>query len=77
MLCICENETSSIYLNERILSDGAGNTLVAQAGKVLGTIRNLKGSYGTAHRKSVSQYKGNVFGGILKVKKLLDTTVTD
>ena len=71
MLCICENETSSIYLNERILSDGAGNTLVAQAGKVLGTIRNLKGSYGTAHRKSVSQYKGNVFWWDSKSKKVI------
>ena len=71
MLCICDNETSSIYLNERILSDGAGNSLVAASGKVLGTVRNLKGSYGTADRKSVVQYKGNVFWWDSKTKNIV------
>ena len=71
MLCICENETSSIYLNERIITDGAGNSLVAQAGKVLGTVRNLKGSFGTTHRKSVAQYKGSVFWWDSKSKKAI------
>ena len=61
MLAICERETVTLYLNESVLNDVNGNSFVATSDKVIGTVRNLKGSFGTSNKRSVVQYQGNVY----------------
>jgi len=61
MLAICERETSSLYLGEVVLNDVNGSNAVSTSDLVIGTVRNLKGSYGTTSKKSVVGYQGNVY----------------
>ena len=71
VLAICEKETSSLYLNERIVVDGAGNSLIASSGQFLGSIRNLKGGYGCKDVKSIVQFRGNVYWWDSNKKKVI------
>ena len=71
VLAICENETSSLYLNENIIVDGGGSSLIASSGKFLGSIRNLKGGYGCQDVKSIKEYRGNVYWWDSKKKKVI------
>ena len=71
VLAISEKETSSLYLNERIVVDGAGNSLIASSGQFLGSIRNLKGGYGCKDIKSIVQYRGNVYWWDSNKKKVV------
>ena len=71
VLALCDDETSSIYLNENIIVDGGGNSLIASSGKFLGSIRNLKGGFGCTEIKSVVQHKGNVYWWDNKKKKVI------
>lgn len=62
MLAVCANETSSIYLNEARITDSTGATqFFASSTDVIGTINNLKGSFGTANPESVIEFRGNVY----------------
>jgi hypothetical protein len=61
MLAICETETSSIYLGETRLVDNAGAAILATSGAVIGTINNLRGSYGTVNPESVAVDEGRVY----------------
>lgn len=62
MLAICENETSSVYLGETQIVDSSGATqFFASATGVIGTINNLKGSFGTINPESVTEFRGNVY----------------
>lgn len=62
MLAICTNETSSIYLNESRITDSTGATqFFASSTDVIGTINNLKGSFGTTNPESVVEFRGNVY----------------
>jgi hypothetical protein len=62
MLAVCTNETSSIYLNEARITDSTGTTqFFASSLDVIGTINNLKGSFGTVNPESVIEFRGNVY----------------
>jgi hypothetical protein len=61
MLAISESETSSIYLQETRLVDNAENAIIATSASVIGTINNLKGSFGTMNPESVYAEEGKVF----------------
>lgn len=62
MLAVCTNETSSIYLNEARITDSTGATqFFASSLDVIGTINNLKGSFGTVNPESVIEFRGNVY----------------
>ena len=71
VLALCDDETSSIYLNESIVVDGAGNSLIASSGKFLGSIRNLKGGFGCSDNDSVVEYRGNVYWWDQNKKKVV------
>jgi len=62
MLAICNNETASIYLGETRILDNTGTTqFIASSSDVIGTINNLKGSFGTINPESVTEFRGNVY----------------
>lgn len=61
MLGIGRNETASMYLGETQVIDSEGTlSLTASSAGVIGTINNLKGSFGTVHPESVKEYQGVV-----------------
>lgn len=60
LLAICERETTSIYINEAIISGTGGDAFTGANTSVIGTVRNLKGGYGTTSKRSVVQYGGMV-----------------
>ena len=61
MLCICNNETFSIYLGETQLVSQTGNAYIAVSNGVIGTINVMKGNFGTTNPESVINYLGDVF----------------
>lgn len=61
MLAICERETASLYIGESVLSGTTGDGFVSSVQSVIGTVRNLKGGFGSSHRRSVVQYAGNIY----------------
>ena len=61
MLAICERETASLYIGEAVLSGTTGDGFVSTTQSVIGTVRNLKGGFGSSHRRSVVQYAGNIY----------------
>jgi len=61
MLAIHVNKAASIYIGEVVFSDTAGSATVSTSDKVLGSIRMLKGDYGTVNPESVVAYDGLVF----------------
>lgn len=61
MLAICERETASLYIGESVLSGTTGDGFVSSIQSVIGTVRNLKGGYGSSHRRSIVQYAGNIY----------------
>lgn len=63
MLAVCKHSICSIYLGETQVSDSSGATrFFAQSTGVIGTINDLKISYGTVHPESVVGWRGLVFG---------------
>ena len=71
MLAICERETASLYIGESVLSGTTGDGFVSSVQSVIGTVRNLKGGFGSSHRKSVVQYAGNIYFWDNNKKKVL------
>jgi hypothetical protein len=61
MLAICERETASLYIGEAVLSGTTGDGFVSSIQSVIGTVRNLKGGFGSSHRRSIVQYAGNIY----------------
>jgi len=61
MLAICSNATSSIYIGESQIVDNYEDSVLAVSNNVIGTIRTLKGGYGTQNPESVKVLNGNVF----------------
>lgn len=63
MLSIGSNSICSIYLGETQVSDASGQTkFFAQSDGVVGTINDLKVSYGSIHPESIVGYRGMVYG---------------
>lgn len=61
MLAIGEDETASLYLGEVQVVGSDSNAFLASSPNVVGTVNVLKGSFGTTHPESVSEYRGNVY----------------
>jgi len=61
MLAIGANGTSSIYLGETQVSDTEGTAFFSKSEGVIGTIRPLKGRFGTVNPESVAEVDGRVF----------------
>lgn len=55
VLAICEQETNSIYIGERLITNNDGSTSLAVSDKVIGSIQPLQGSRGSKHRRSISK----------------------
>jgi hypothetical protein len=61
MLSIGTNNTFSMYLGETQIVDNSEQTLLATSGKIIGTIRDLRGGYGTNHPESVAENDGRAY----------------
>jgi len=61
MLAIGEDETASLYLGEVQVVGSDSNAFLASSPNVIGTVNVLKGSFGTTHPESVTEYRGNVY----------------
>lgn len=62
MLAICGGgSTASIYLSENTLISDTGDSVVAQANSVIGSVHELKGDFGTLNPESVIELRGNVY----------------
>lgn len=61
MLAISENETASMYIDEAVLAGSQGDRIVGLSSKVIGSVQNLRGSYGCLHAESVVENNGNVY----------------
>jgi hypothetical protein len=61
LLCVCENNSFTIYVNQVVYNDVRGRTTVAVAEDVLGSFRTLKGDYGTKNPESFGWKDGQVF----------------
>lgn len=61
LLAICERETNSIYIGERLITNNDGSTSLAVSDSVVGSVQPLQGSRGCFHRKSIAKdQSGNV-----------------
>lgn len=61
MLCICTDQTSSLYIEEVQQYGSNQQTTLTVFADVIGTINVLKGNYGTNNPESVIEYRGLVF----------------
>jgi hypothetical protein len=61
LLAICENDTSSIYLDETRVSFQATNSFAISSRDVIGDVRTPRRGFGTLHPESVFEYNGHVF----------------
>jgi len=62
MLAICSGPTTaSMYLGENTLISQTGDTVIAQANTVVGSIHELKGGFGTLNPESVVEFRGNIY----------------
>lgn len=62
MLAICSGPTTaSIYLGENTLISQTGDSVVAQGTSVIGSIHELKGSFGTLNPESVVEFRGSIY----------------
>lgn len=62
MLAICSGPTTaSIYLGENTLISQTGDSVIAQANTVIGSIHELKGGFGTLNPESVVEFRGNIY----------------
>lgn len=61
LLCICEQESLSIYLGETQIVDNEGGQVVGSTQRVIGTIRGMAGGFGTKHPESVVVSEGRAW----------------
>lgn len=57
LLCLCEREAVSLYIEEALLTDNAGNSQVTKSTSVIGNHRVLFGGYGTENPESFVRHK--------------------
>lgn len=61
LLAICERETNSIYVGERLVTNNDGSSSLAISDAVIGSIQPLQGSHGSKHKRSIAKdQNGNV-----------------
>lgn len=62
LLAVCERETNSIYVGERIVTNNDGSTSLLASDSVIGSVQPLLGNRGCQHKQSISKDQaGNVF----------------
>lgn len=62
MLAICSGPTTaSVYLGENTLISQTGDSVVAQANTVIGSVHELKGDFGTMNPESVVELRGDIY----------------
>lgn len=61
ILAICKNSTHSVYVGVRMIQSPDGTNQIVQSSDVLGSIRELAGSYGAKEKSSVAKLHGMVF----------------
>jgi hypothetical protein len=61
MLAICERETASLYMGEVQTYGSASLDTTFVSASIIGTVNNLKGSFGTLNPESVISFRGNVY----------------
>lgn len=62
MLAICSGPaTASLYLSENTLISQTGESVVAQASSVIGSVHELKGDFGTLNPESVIEFRGSIY----------------
>lgn len=62
VLAIHEFNTSSLYIGISIIKDNSGKELFASTDSVIGTVRTLRGGYGTMNPESIIQKDGKIYG---------------
>lgn len=60
MLAICSQDTASVYLGESQVFDATGASFLAKSSGVIGQVNVMRGSYGTIHPESVTEWEGSV-----------------
>lgn len=61
LLCICESETLSLFIEENVYQQTAGDPTVVVSDEVIGYSNLLEGGAGTKHPESVVEESGHVF----------------
>lgn len=72
MLAICSGPaTASIYLSENTLISQTGDSVIAQANTVIGSVHELRGAFGTLHPESVIEFRGAIYWYDLQNSKVV------
>jgi len=62
LLSVHSNEIATLYIEEATFSDVSGQTIIAISDKIIGSVRALRGSYGSINPESIVQKDGRVYG---------------
>lgn len=61
LLAICQFRTVALYINEAVITTADGSDSITKSNAVVGTVRALRGMYGTVNPESVYLYEGNIY----------------
>lgn len=61
LLSIHSLRTTSIYIDESIITTTSGEDSITKSNKTVGATRTLRGRFGTIHPESITEHKGNVY----------------
>jgi hypothetical protein len=61
LLAICKFRTVALYINEAVITTADGSDSITKSNSVIGTVRALRGMYGTVNPESVYLYEGNIY----------------
>lgn len=61
LLSIHSLRTTSVYIDEGIITTTTGDDNIVKSDKTIGATRTLRGRFGTLHPESITEYKGNVY----------------
>jgi len=76
LLALCEKETSYALLGEQELTQGNNTGLVSVSDNVIGTIKSLGYNFGLQEKGSVYNQKVLSGGGIISIRRLLNSRLT-
>jgi hypothetical protein len=83
LLILQEKTAISVYIEQNVLSDLAGQSVVSISDKVLGGSNELRGNYGTKHPESAVEMDNNIYwydvtkGAVLKYAQDGITVISD
>lgn len=61
LLSIHTLRTTSIYIDEAIITTASGEDSITKSSSTVGATRTLRGRFGTIHPESIAEHKGNVY----------------